>query len=163
MTTMTVETKTVLEILTVMPHRLLSISKGFDDSQLHLIPNGEYWSANDILAHVRACSDVWGKSILAMVTQNHPTMRYISPRTWIRKTNYPEQEFYLSLKAYKKQRRELINALRPLKSKDWLRGATFTATTKDREPTVLSYTQRIVQHESEHFIQLEDLLKRIRK
>ncbi len=43
--------------------------------------------------------------------------------------------------------------------KDWLRGATFTGTTKGREQTVLSYAQRMVQHEIEHCEQIEKLLE----
>jgi hypothetical protein len=94
-----------------------------------------------------------------MITQNHPTIRYVSPRTWIRKTNYPELEFHLSLEAFVKQRDELLISLKSLEIKNWLRGATFTATTKGREHTVLSYVQRLARHENEHCEQIEALLK----
>ncbi len=39
----------------------------------------EDWSAKDILAHLRTCADVWGKHIVIMMMQDHPTLRYISP------------------------------------------------------------------------------------
>jgi hypothetical protein len=156
------EIKQTLELLEATPLRLASLTKGIDNSRLHLKPDESTWSANEILAHLRACADVWGKSILAMIVQDHPTLRYISPRTWIRKTDYPQQEFHSSLEAFTVQRSELLKSLRALKIEDRSRGATFTGTTRGREHTVLSYAGRIVQHESEHCAQIEDLLSEIR-
>ena len=94
-----------------------------------------------------------------MITRDHPTLRYVSPRTWIRKTGYPELEFRQSLQAFAQQRDDLIKLLESLTIADWLRGATFTETTKGREQTVLSYVQRMTQHENEHSEQIEALLK----
>src|SRR5262249_11408288 len=136
------EIEKVLKILGETPPRLESLSKGLAPARLHARSPEEPWSANDILAHLRACADVWGKSIMAMIAQDHPTLRYISPRTWIRKKDYPEQEFRVSLEAFEKQREELLGILKTLRTEDWSRGATFTATTKGREQTVLSYAQR---------------------
>ncbi len=96
---------------------------------------------------------------MVMIAQDHPTLRYISPRTWIRKTDYPGLEFRLSLKAFAKQRDDLLKALKALKIEDWSRGATFTATTKGREQTILSYAQRMARHENEHCEQIEILLR----
>ena len=156
------EIEKTLKSLAATPHRLKTLSKGLDKTQLHFWSDEEPWSVNDILAHLRACADVWGKSILTMISQEHPTLRYVSPRTWMRKTNYPEQEFHASLEAFTRQRNELLEALKALTNPDWSRGATFTGTTKGREQTVLSYAQRIAQHENEHCIQIEALLKEIR-
>jgi hypothetical protein len=156
------EIEKAIQALADTPHRLKSLSKGRGKTQLHFRSDVEPWSSNDILAHLRACADVWGKSIMAMISQEHPTLRYISPRTWMRKTNYPEQDFYDSLEAFTEQRNELLEALKALKNNDWSRGATFTATTKGREQTILSYAQKIAQHENEHCIQIEVLLKVIR-
>jgi hypothetical protein len=113
---------------------------------------------NDILAHLRACADVWGKSILAMVAQDHPTLRYVSPRTRMKKTNYAALDFHASLQAFAQQRAELVKALSNLDAAGWLRGATFTGTTRGREATVLSYARRITDHEREHCEQLEAIL-----
>ncbi len=153
------ETGKVLKLLTVTPHRIESLTKSFDKSRLHFISDEEPWSVNDILAHLRACADLWGKSIAAMIMQDHPTLRYISPRTWIRKKDYPQQEFTISLTAFARQRGELLKLLNSLSAEDWLRGGTFTATTKGREQTVLSYAQRMARHEDEHCIQIAELLK----
>jgi uncharacterized damage-inducible protein DinB len=148
----------LLELLAATPRRLAAASRGVDEEHLRSRPTETAWSANDILAHLRACADVWGKSILAMIAQDHPTLRYVSPRTWMRKTNYHRQDFHESLQAFTQQRAELLNTLIALQDAEWSRGATFTATTRGREQTVLSYVLRITGHEHEHLEQLQALL-----
>ena len=154
-----VEIKKILASLAATPQLLKALSIGLNKDQLHYRSDEEPWAANDILAHLRTCADVWGKSIMAMISQDHPTLRYVSPRTWMKKTNYPEQDFHASLEEFTRQRNELLQALKALPTNDWSRGATFTATTSGREQTVLSYAQRIVDHENTHCIQIEALLK----
>jgi len=93
-----------------------------------------------------------------MLSQDHPTLRYVSPRTWLRKTDYPAQEFHISLQAFTRQRDELLKLLTPLTLEDWSHGATFTGTTRGREQTVFSYARRIVDHETQHLDQIEEVL-----
>ena len=152
------EIATILRALGAAPRRLTKLTASLDAPQLSHKPSAADWSLNDILAHLRAAADVWGKSILTMIAQDHPTLRYVSPRTYMRKTNYAALDFRVSLAAYSQQRKELLAVLKPLAPKDWARGATFTATTKGREQTLLSYAQRIVSHEAEHLEQIEALL-----
>src|SRR5215510_498293 len=153
------ETESVLRLLAATPRRIASLSRDVEISKLHFRPHPDSWSANDILAHLRACADVWGKSIVEMITRDHPKLRYISPRSWIRKTDYLELEFQGSLKDFTDQRRELLRALKGLAIKDWSRSATFTATTKGREQTVYNYACRIAEHENKHCDQIEAVLK----
>jgi hypothetical protein len=153
-----VEIEKVLQLLAETPNRITTASKGHENMRLYFQPDGEAWSANDVLAHLRSCADVWGKSMLAMIDQDHPTLRYISPRTWIKKTDYAGQEFQRSLAAFARQRAELLHRLKALPIDGWSRGATFTATTKGREQTVLSYAQRLAEHERVHCEQIEALL-----
>ena len=148
-----------LKMLTATPRQIASMSRGIPEARLYAKPDKEAWSANEILAHLRACADVWGNTIRTMIAQDRPTLRYVSPRTWMRKTNYPEQGFHDSLSAFSQQRKELVATLKALKNADWLRGATFTATTKGRDQTIRSYVRRITDHEQVHLEQLQALLK----
>jgi hypothetical protein len=84
---------------------------------------------NEILAHLRACSDVWGKSITRMLNEDNPTMRYVSPRTHMKKTNYAQQAFHDLLELFTHQRNALLEVLKALPTDDWLRQGTFTGTT----------------------------------
>jgi hypothetical protein len=152
------EIEEILERLAEAPRRIAAMTGSLDNARLHAKFGEDPWSANDILAHLRSCADVWGKGILAMLAQDHPTLRYVSPRTWIKKMKYPEQDFLPSFQAFARQRDDLLAALRPLAFEGWSRGATFTGTTRGREETVFTYARRIVHHEQPHLDQLEGLL-----
>jgi len=43
-------------------------------AQLHTAPNPGEWSADQVLAHLRACADVWGGNILRMISEDRPAM-----------------------------------------------------------------------------------------
>src|SRR5215475_5384940 len=155
----TAETRSVLSMLAATPRRIASLSREVEISELHFRPHPDSWSANDILAHLRACADVWGKSIVEMITRDHPKLRYISPRSWIRKTDYLELEFRGSLKAFSDQRRELLRVLKGLAIKDWSFFLMFPRPPRGREQTVFSYACRIAEHEDKHCDQIEAVLK----
>jgi hypothetical protein len=151
----------ILAQLAETPQRLAVLTSGLDYARLHTAPDHDTWSAQAILAHLRSCADVWGKSILAMITEDKPTLRYVSPRTWIRKTDYLEQEFHSSLQAFTGQRTALLASLNALAGADWARAAIFTGTVKGRDQTVFSYARRIVEHERQHLDQIESVLNAI--
>src|SRR5215470_20081220 len=110
---------TVLKLLMATPRRIAGASKNMNKDQLRRKPAADSWSANEVLAHLRACADVWGSSIMAILTQDRPTLRYVSPRTWIKKTNYTSLEFAASFNAFTKQRKGFLKALKPLTDEDW--------------------------------------------
>jgi hypothetical protein len=149
----------VIKLLAGTPQQIESICSGVDISRLHARSTEEKWSANDILAHLRACADIWGESIESMVAENHPTIRYISPRTWMKKTNYPKLDFYLSFAEFRKQRTDLLELMASLTPESWSRGATIILTKTRREWTVLGYAQRLAGHEDEHCRKLEAMFK----
>ena len=153
-----VEIDKLLTFLEETPRRLVVMTGGLENARLQAKFDQDTWSVNDILAHLRACADVWGKSILAMIAQDQPTLRYVSPRTWMRKMDYHAQEFHASLQAFTNPRATLLQALKMLKIEDWSRGATFTGTVRGREQTILSYAQRIADHEAAHLDQIESAI-----
>lgn len=97
-------------------------------------------------------------AFMAIVTQDRPTLRYVSPRTWIKKTNYADLTFGVSFQAYTNQRKDLLKVLRALPLEGWLRSAGVKVATKLREETVRSYAQRMAQHEAGHCDQVERIL-----
>jgi uncharacterized damage-inducible protein DinB len=150
-----VEIEQFLKLLADAPRRIAAATKGLPEAQLYLRTQEEPWSVSDILAHLRASADVRGIFIQSMLTQENPTLRYISPRTYIKKTNYVDLAFPESFEAYKKQRHELLNTLKNLSTNEWSRSAVI----KDRPETVFSYTLYLTQHETAHCEQIEELLK----
>jgi hypothetical protein len=144
----------VLATLSATPKQIARLGRGRSHRQLHRKPEADAWSAQEIVAHLRACADVWGSSIDRMLREDHPAIRYVSPRSWIRKTDYLEQNFDDSLRAFSDRRAALLETLDGLDAIGWSRRATFTATTLGREATVLSYATRIADHEVRHLDQL---------
>jgi uncharacterized damage-inducible protein DinB len=149
------EVQKFLQLLAEAPQRIARATGTSAESRLYQRTEAEPWSVNDILAHLRASADVREKFIRVMLTQNGPTLRYISPRSHIRKTNYLELAFPESFEAYSQQRRELLKTLKDLSTKDWSRSAII----KERKETVLSYTRYLTNHETAHCKQIEELLK----
>lgn len=58
---------------------------------------------------VRACHDVFGGNILRILAEEQPTWKGMSPRAWIRRTDYPEWEFRPALEAFARQRADLLH------------------------------------------------------
>lgn len=146
--------------LTHAPLRVETATRGLQTTQLYLRSDAEPWSVSDILAHLRACSDVWGNSIIAMLTRDNPTLRYVSPRSWMNKPLYREQAFDVALVSFTQERQKLVQALAELDEAGWLRRATLTGVSaRQRDQTVLSYADRIVTHEQPHLDQIESLLR----
>lgn len=150
----------VLRTLAATPKDIARIARGCTPPQLHRRPAPDAWSARDIVAHLRACADVWGSSIERMLGEDRPTIRYTSPRGWIKKTDFLNQTFRDSLKAFARGRVELIASLENLEPAEWSRGATFTGTTLGRNATVLDYARRIADHEVRHLDQIRRTLQR---
>jgi hypothetical protein len=46
-------------------------------------PDPDEWSANDVLTHLRACSDRWGEAATRIVEEDDPQLRATNPRIWI--------------------------------------------------------------------------------
>jgi hypothetical protein len=149
------EIRAVLTALSETPKQIARIARGRSDRQLHRKPSAEAWSAQEIVAHLRACAEVWGRTIERMVAEDDPTIRYVSPRGWIKKTDYLQQSFRESLAAFSERRVTLVETLGGLDAIDWSRGAKFTGTTLGREATVLDYARRIADHEAPHLGQLQ--------
>jgi hypothetical protein len=148
----------VLTLLAETPPRIAAVTAGLAPAQLHTTPSHDGWSANDVLAHLRACADVWGKCIAAMIAEDTPTLRAINPVTWIKKTDYLELEFRPSLRSFTTQRADLLAVLEPLPREGWSRAATVTGAGKVLEWTVLIYAQRLARHERQHVKQVERIV-----
>jgi hypothetical protein len=107
----------ILFLLAETPPRIAALTSGLAQDQLRTALNDDEWSANEVLAHLRACADVWGGCIAAIIAEDRPTLRAINPRTWIKQTNYRELEFQPSLRAFATQRADLLTILEPLRPK----------------------------------------------
>ncbi len=156
-TSLTIER--VLTLLRETPTRIAALTVDLSPEALQRRPTPEEWSANEVLAHLRAFADVWGNYIRTIIAEDQPTWRAVSPRTWIKQTDYPELDFRPSLHAFTRQRADLLAVLDSLPIEAWSRAATVTMVGKVLERTMLSYAERLVVHEKPHVRQIERIVK----
>ena len=140
-----------LKLLDRTAHRITAITKHLDESRLQAKPAKGEWSANDILAHLRSCTDVWGDQIGKMLVEDRQNLPYLHPRQWVKKTNYREIPFHDSFRAFKAQRRKLLKILKELSIEAWSRSATI----KGREHTIFTHVRRMALHEDRHCSEIE--------
>ena len=77
-----------LALLAETPRRIAELTRGLSAAQLRTAPAAGEWSANEVLARLRACADVRGGAALTIVAEARPTFRAIDPRRWIESTDY---------------------------------------------------------------------------
>ena len=155
----TLSIEQVLSLLAETPQRISALSESLSPAQLLAAPHNEGWSANEVLAHLRSCADVWGNCMLAIIAEDTPTLRAINPLNWIKKTNYLELEFRPSLHSYTSQRAGLLAVLEALPPESWLRTAHVTGAGKPLERDVLFYGRWLAAHERQHFKQFDQIVK----
>jgi len=156
---------TIEEIRTALaenPKRIRSVTARLPAARLHAEPAADEWSANDVLAHLRACADVWGNAIATILAEDAPTLRGVNPRTWIRETNYPELKFRPSLRAYAEQRAGLLARLAELPPADWEHTATVHAWGQVYERSLHEYADQLARHEGIHVKQIESIVAAVR-
>ena len=144
----------VLDLLANNPLHIAEYIADLTSAQLHTPPSQGEWSANDVLAHLRSCADMWGNAIETMIAQDKPTIKAINPRTWVKQTDYPEQKFRTSFHAFTRQRSDLLTVLEALPRRSWSRSATVTGAGKPLERTVFFYAHWLATHERTHVKQI---------
>lgn len=157
-----ISSEQVLAALAAAPPRLAVLTADLSAAQLRASPAGGEWSATDVLAHLRACADVWGDCIATMLAHDRPTLRAVNPRSWIKRTDYREQDFQPSLHAYAAQRAALLAVLEPLAPDAWARVATVTGAGSPLERSVLSYARWMAGHERPHVKQIQRIVTTLR-
>jgi hypothetical protein len=151
----------ILAILRDTPGRLSDATGGLTEAQLHAAPEPGEWSVTEILAHLRSCADVWGNAVETIIGTEHPTIRAVSPVTWIKSTDYREQEFAPLLRAFTQQRDGLLAVLGPLPEQGWSRSATVLGGGSPLELTVHSYMDRFSRHERTHHRQVAKTVRAV--
>jgi hypothetical protein len=149
----------ILVQLPETPLRLATYAEGITPAQLQMITAPGEWSANEILAHLRACADVWGNNIVRILTEDSPAWQAVNPRSWIERTDYVNLQFVPSLRAFTKQRADLITALGPLAPRDWSRGAMVSGGGPTYKRTILYYAERLARHERAHVNQIGRIVR----
>jgi len=154
------EPEEIVRLLREGPDRINVAAEGLSNGELGQRPVPEAWSPNEILAHLRACQDVWGDiRVMRMLSEVHPTVRAINPRTWLEETTYRDLPFRTSLAAFAEQRQRFLATISQLSPDQWLRDGTFTGGGKARKYTVHTEADALARHERSHVRQIERLCR----
>ena len=152
----------IMAILPETPRRITAAADALTPAQLAAAPEADAWSIGEVLAHLRASQDVLGGSILRIVAEENPTWRRLSPRTYMRKTDYPDWEFSLALEAFTTQRAELLDVVASLEPAAWYRIALVTEKPGEtRERSARFYGDWLAAHEAVHCQQIESTAERV--
>jgi hypothetical protein len=137
---------------------LSEMTSGLSRGQLRARRSGDDWSAGNVLAHLRACADVWG-ACMASIVEGQQKLRAVNPRTWIKQTDYLEQDFEGLLHSFARQRNDLLAWLKPLPPAAWARSATVTGAGAALKRDVLCYGQKMAGHERAHVKQIARMVR----
>ena len=152
----------LLTLLAAAPSHIVAATADLSAAHLRAAPAPGEWSINDVLAHLRACADVWGGCIATILAQGEPSLRAVNPRTWLRQTDYLELDFAPSLAAFTAQRQALLAVLGPLPPAAWSRGATVKGAGKTLRRTVFSYADWLASHVRAHLKQIARVAEAMR-
>ena len=152
--TLTVEQ--VVALLEATPPRIAQLTSGLKSTQLRR-PSDDEWSANDVLAHLRACADVWGGCMISII-EGAPALQAVNPLTWIEKTDYRSLDFVRSLRSFGTQRAELLDVLKSTPRGHWLRTVTVTGAGAPLKRDALFYGRWLAGHERAHLKQIAKMV-----
>src|SRR4029079_17935971 len=110
---------------------------------------------------LRACGDVLGGAMVRVLAEDRPRYRRVSPRTYLRKTDYPTWRFEPAFEAFSTQRAELLAVLDRTPRPAWSRVDVVTEANGVRERDVRFYGSWLAGHEREHLEQIRRTVETI--
>jgi hypothetical protein len=148
-----------MAILPETPRQIATLTEGLTPAQLRTSPEPDAWSVNDVLAHLRACHDIFGGYTLRITTEDSPSWNGMSPRAWLKKTDYPKWEFVRAFEAFKRQRADLLAVLDPLPREGWERTASVTGMVGETyERSARYYAAWMARHERAHWKHIRSII-----
>jgi hypothetical protein len=148
------EIQKYLDILEQTPRHIAHCSRNVAKNRLYASSETNEWSIVEVLAHLRACDDVWVHTIFAMLLADRPNLPRFHPRDWEKLTRYDQLDFYESLRVFTLKRAECLTVLKKLSSEQWSRNGIIDG----RNHSVFSQVRRLALHEAGHYDQIEQIL-----
>jgi hypothetical protein len=148
------EIEKYLALLDEFPRTVAARTVGLSEAQLRWSPDKKDWSIVEVLAHLRACAEIWSFTMYAMLTENKPVFPLLDECRWAKAARYATFEFQPAFQSFCLQRQELLVVLKTLDLENWARSANI----EGRNHTVFSQARRMALHETEHLNQIQALL-----
>ena len=151
-------TATTLAMLTAAPARIAELMAVPDDRR-RIRPRADAWSAHEIFAHVRACADVWGGHITAILGEHPARIPAGDPRAWAVEQGYFDAPFDASFVTYTADRERLLALLRELTNEGWASAALMVGSASLVERCVHWHADHIARHEEQHIVEIRRALR----
>lgn len=145
------EVADLLARLAQTPFQLARMVTAQDQSILALRHRADAWSADEILAHVRAADDILSYRVYALLVRDNPLLPALDERSWASMAGYDRMDFFSSLTTFTARRAELVAALQRLPLSAWQRTGIHDV---NGAFTLWTLVQHLVTHEEEHCQQL---------
>ena len=140
----------ILALLAGAPAEIAAETRGLAPGESAAAPGLGQWSLVQVLAHLRACADVWGGAMAAIAAGEPGPLRAVNPLTWVERTNYGTLPFDVSLQVYTEQRGALLPLLRRLPPEEWERQVLVTGAGRPLQRSALFYGRWLAGHERSH-------------
>lgn len=118
-------------------------------------PGADEWNAHEVLAHMRASSEILAPRITQMLVRDNPPLPAFDERAWAEVGAYAELSPDLLFARIAMPRYELIELLRRLPEAAWLRTGLHEIA---GSITLQQVVAHLAGHEEEHLDQIERLL-----
>lgn len=148
------EVADLLMRLAQTPAQLASIVTAQKQASLVARRAVDDWSADEILAHLRAADDILSYRVYALLVRDNPLLPALDERSWAVIAGYDKMDFFGSLTTFTARRAELVTALQRLPLNAWQRTGVHDA---NGPFTLWTLVQHLVAHEEEHCQQLAAL------
>jgi uncharacterized damage-inducible protein DinB len=150
----------IIDILRTTVERLRRATATLSEDDLAAEPVPGEWSVGYIIAHLRAAEDVLGDQMIRIVREDQPAWRHLSPREYMRRTDYANWPVGPALDELAQHRARLLTDLEPLPAGAWQRTARVTdAPGKVVDHTLRFYGDWLAAHEREHLAQISEVVR----
>jgi hypothetical protein len=149
----------IVAILRTSVPDLRAITDPLSDAQLDYAASDDDWSIRYIVAHLHSSEDVLGTQMMRIIAEDKPAWKRLSPREFIRKTDYPDWDVSRALEAIDDHRTKLLSVVEPLPQAGWTRVAVVTdAPGKVVDHTLRFYGNWLADHERGHLDQIREIV-----
>jgi hypothetical protein len=142
----------VLNTLAATPSRFAAALARLEDADSVMSEAEGEWSPVEVLAHVRASSDILEPRIYQILVRDNPHLVAFDEAKWREVAGYARVPLVESLELMRLRRRELVAALRAISPADWERTGEHEA---HGTMSVIDIAAHVAEHEVEHLGQIE--------
>ena len=148
------ERERIIALLAGTPSKVYAVVAPLSEEQLRWRPNGDEWSAKEVLCHLRDTAEVHSLRMQRIAAEDNPFLPSFDQEAYARDRKYQEDITPTVLLKYIEQRGDILAFVRGLSQEAWSRPGAHE---EDGAVTLQQIAERMVGHESEHLGQLRRL------